>query len=95
MNLSFSLCSRCKKIANLRSNQLVCVSIENRIYGWVCEECRKYIEEKVEGIMNEIPIPAALQPYLIQTPPYCAACQLGFPYEAHADGCPEKNFLRS
>jgi hypothetical protein len=69
------------------------ITIESRVYGAVCEKCRKYISDKVEEMMNEIPIPEALQPYLIQPTPQCPACT-GLTGK-HIDGCPHKNFLES
>jgi hypothetical protein len=92
MNLSFSLCSRCKMMAQFSRVSLCHITIESRIYGAVCEKCRKYISDKVEEMMNEIPIPEALQPYLIQA--QCPACA-GLSDVRHIDGCPHKNFLES
>jgi len=91
MNLSFSLCSCCKRAANFGHSQLVHITIESRVYGAVCNDCRKYISDKFEEMMNEIPIPEVLQPYLIQ--PDKMRCEECKRIKGHEDGCSQKNFL--
>lgn len=93
-DLSFRLCSRCKKMANHPHASLVMVQIENRIYGQVCSDCQGHISKKVEEMMNEFPIPEVLQPYLIKPKPKVSElpedCTCGM--DPHAEGCLHINY---
>lgn len=97
MDMSFQLCSRCKKMASWGRSQLTNVTLGSRIHGSCCDGCMKHIAEKVDEMMNEIPIPEALQPYLLRPDPpkteNCPACA-GIEGDRHIDGCPMKNFLQ-